>query len=487
MGISHIKTIHQQLSCSLNKLEGKKINLYIDAMINLFVGVTESNIALDNCPFVISNIALDSIATIIKKFKKIANVDKIIIYFDGRRPFSKNTTSEIRRNNMKLPYQDYKNTKKQLIEASNIFVEKYGAQIEALDVGEAEVEMFLHRDPQTPSVFVTRDSDMISLCYNYEKKHKNDLVYWASQNELVDFDNERSLKFNCISKIVTYLFGNDYCTTFFTQSCAVKLFDYLSKDNITCKYLKDSLLILDKIETNLLQSISDNDVSQILIENVNIAITTLCKILIHLYAHHDYKLYFYRKRDKANEISTNSGVLDECINYSKSIAWNLNYHFFGKQFSLYDINFYKKSEFSDNFKILSNFLKSTTTLNSAKDFKAYGKLMLDCESSVDYKINENEKTVIVEKKPQILTDISNYIAYAKCKNILTSNQLDILHNVIAQNTKIRAFYVSKEFKFDDHELHLPIYAKTNNPMHKFADYFVFNDLQKNSKEIKFKE
>lgn len=487
MGILRIKPIHQQLACSINELQGKRINLYIDAMINLFAGVTAGNVALDNCSAIISNIAIDGIDKIIKKIKRMTNVNKIIIYFDGKRPASKNTTSESRRNNMKLPYQDYKNTKNQLIEACNVFVENYDAQIESLDIGEAEVEMFLNRNPKIPSVFVTRDTDMISLCYNYQKKHENDLVYWVSQNDLVKFDEKRSMNFSCISKIVTYLFGNDYCTTLLTPSCAVKLFHYLLQDHINCKYLKDSIAVLHKIEADLLQLISKDNVSQDLIIHINLAISHLCKILIHLYAHHDYKLFFYKNCDK-REVLTDGGILDECTNYSKGVAWNLNYHYFGNQFLLYDVYFYKKLEFSDNFKILSKFVSNDTTLNSAKDFKSYGQKHLSCTSPVSVlKLNKNVMNLEIKNKSPILHDISNYINYAKCKKILTNDQLNILNNLISQNTKIKAFYVLNEFKYDDYEIHLPISDKTNNTMFKFANNFVFKDLLKNSKEIKFKE
>lgn len=99
-------------------------------------------------------------------FGKGLTFNKSMVYFDGKRGPEKIQRNA---NDAKIGKERAEN----IVKTFKSLLEESGSSVIQLDEGDCELWMYLLRDKTINSIFVTADSDMISICYNHVPDYKN--------------------------------------------------------------------------------------------------------------------------------------------------------------------------------------------------------------------------------------------------------------------------------------------------------------------------
>lgn len=253
MGISSFKKLKEPLldqdfSTLRKQLSTNLVNVYIDGSFYMYSGLVYTNIDSTGAynEQQVAETACNLIISIINRLKNDheLQINKVNVYFDGKKPYSKNLTMAQRREReVNLP--DLQNVKSYLV--SQLNSENY--TISNLIIGEAEHEMFIHRDVNLPSFMLTDDSDLFNIAYEYNKvtAHDNSFICNKSMQHVINLSSLPQYYGN-VSKFI------------FSLLCALKGCDFTC-DIITVTMYKTILKEFEKpscIQTQRIVDILQN-------------------------------------------------------------------------------------------------------------------------------------------------------------------------------------------------------------------------------------
>lgn len=183
-------------------------NVVVDGTLVLFKGLADRTQAHDE--FNISRDAKQYLDSIIRSFN--FRIGSVKVYIDGISPTMKTRTSKNR-----IRVFDVK-------KATGYFVDlckTSGMEVIELMYGESEMQMLLERDPNTPTVAITNDSDVYTLCYGKKWKHPVYLHNRYNFINLTSFSIEDMHRNIFVSLIL--LTGTDYTQSLFTESMSLAI------------------------------------------------------------------------------------------------------------------------------------------------------------------------------------------------------------------------------------------------------------------------
>ena len=177
MGIQNFKSIFYKCQRGLYFNKPKSWNIYVDGDLMMYKGCLSKNKFITNSEEYVTRYAIDYLSKCICILKNEFDekyLQKIYIYFDGKRVLNKNERPKI--STFDLPI-----IKKMFIASCSVaFTDSEKFEICKLQEGEAELQMYLQRDKNVNlNVFLTFDSDMLSICFD----HEPNLIYNQQQQQ----------------------------------------------------------------------------------------------------------------------------------------------------------------------------------------------------------------------------------------------------------------------------------------------------------------
>lgn len=192
MGLLHqniLKPYFQYGLYSKNNLSTYKIN--VDGECLRYKGMYENNLTHRDAEISIASSSFDCLVEIIQNIEAHIGLpaSEIKVYMDGSRPVNK-TDNRVR------------------IQQDNRLIRGHfkflcidaGYKVHELEQGESELQMYLLRDEGVDlNVFITNDSDMMSICYGHEPKFINidSIVPENRKNPSAAIDFETKLYLAC--------------------------------------------------------------------------------------------------------------------------------------------------------------------------------------------------------------------------------------------------------------------------------------------------
>lgn len=172
----------------------KRYKINVDGEVIRYKGMVEANLTQHNAEEKIAITSFDYMQRVLKHiYLMIGSLpEEILIYMDGTRVSNKETTRADFRFNANIIRSIFK----------SMCIE-HGFTINELQYGESELQMYLMRDKTVNlNVFLTSDSDMISICYGHRPK--------TATNLFTDKNDDRNKNFEHIADANTiYENGNE--------------------------------------------------------------------------------------------------------------------------------------------------------------------------------------------------------------------------------------------------------------------------------------
>lgn len=208
MGIDNGYVITGECIRGIYKHDAKNYNIYVDGELVRYKGMVDENMHCPNPEVAIAETAKDYLIKLVRIIQCHLKCDprKVIIFMDGIRVFNKETRSYGQTINL-----NHNDIRQNFI----LMCTQVGYCVNSLVEGEAELQMYLQRDTSMDlNVFVTSDTDMLSICYNhipqtvfpfrdatrYKKQQPN--VYDANHKLVKDFNchypNDTIIKDSCV-------------------------------------------------------------------------------------------------------------------------------------------------------------------------------------------------------------------------------------------------------------------------------------------------
>lgn len=258
MGLKNFKTFARKAFTSIVvsslKTYNTPFNIYIDGNILIFDTFTSTNIEkiveynnLDYC----LNSFKSIIANIKATFASNITINNIFIYFDGQSPRNKRITQASRRTSTSfIKNKTIINLKNNIIKYCNSGAIPELMAIES-NFGEGEAIIFHNRDITTPSILISKDTDLFPLCYKYTKNHENDIIFLYSNGVLYDCSN---FKINWLPRslfiLLSILGGCDYFNACFTETM-LNVLAPPPKNNELQKYRAAYLNAVGELDVNI--------------------------------------------------------------------------------------------------------------------------------------------------------------------------------------------------------------------------------------------
>ncbi len=231
MGITDFRKIkdtfmqNETLSNLRNQTRNMPVDVYIDGSFYMYTGfIPQNQISpdlYDNSK--VAETVLDYVEYTLQKIKLQhgLTIGKVRVYFDGKKPLSKQRTM-LNRRERNLKIQNLQNIRTYITRMFN----NCNFEINNLIIGEAEHEMFIHRNAARPSIMLTDDSDLFHIAYNYDSRTVNDVVFLGT----------KSLNFTCNLQKLTQTFKN-MPKMVFSLLCALRGSDFTC-DTFTVTMMK---------------------------------------------------------------------------------------------------------------------------------------------------------------------------------------------------------------------------------------------------------
>jgi hypothetical protein len=152
----------------------KSYNIYVDGELIRYKGMISDNLTKHDAEEAIAKTSYDYLINLIKLIRNHFNMspNSVIVYLDGRR-----VTNKV------VDRSDFKFDAGLIRAVFEMYCKDNGMDVKKLEVGDSELFMYINRDRSVDlNVFVTNDSDMISICYghkpiNYDCKEKLEISY----------------------------------------------------------------------------------------------------------------------------------------------------------------------------------------------------------------------------------------------------------------------------------------------------------------------
>lgn len=139
--------------------QAKEYKIAVDGELMRYKGMIENNLTKHNAEEAIAATSFDYMNSLIKQIECFigSRAKETIVFMDGTRVFNK----EHRRS-------DFSYDSGQIRAIFKTLCYQYGLTVNELINGESELQMYLQRDKTVDlNVFLTNDSDMISICYGH--------------------------------------------------------------------------------------------------------------------------------------------------------------------------------------------------------------------------------------------------------------------------------------------------------------------------------
>lgn len=228
----------------------KPIDIYIDGSFYLYTGFIPVNLKNENVydDYKVANTVFELIENSLMKIKEFnINIGTVRVYFDGKKPVCKyKTMTQRRKRNIKI--QGLQNIRAHLCRMLN----DANVELHNLIIGEAEHEMFIHRNASRPSIMLTDDSDLFHIAYGYDSRTVNDIAFMGVKSfnftcNLEDlygtFQNMPKIMF----VVLCALKGSDFtCDTITTTMFKAVLFEFRNPSSERIKHILDKIYILGK-------------------------------------------------------------------------------------------------------------------------------------------------------------------------------------------------------------------------------------------------
>ncbi|CAD6222454.1 GSCOCT00014056001.2-RA-CDS [Cotesia congregata] len=187
-------------------------NIYIDGLSVWFLGYTNGAPNIAN--------AHQKLIDILHHIRSgdYFTINSITIYFNGEYPALRGKPISQRVNSWEV-----RKWCSELLDDGTINNVKF------LDVGEAESECFFERDKRFASMIVTKDSDIVPICYKYNRRTSNDTVFcYLTHREIFYDTNFLTTKLNkCAFTLLVSLRSNDFIEPIFSFTMVKIIFDLL--------------------------------------------------------------------------------------------------------------------------------------------------------------------------------------------------------------------------------------------------------------------
>lgn len=161
----------------------KKYAIYVDGELMRYKGMTEQNLCSHNAEEAIANTSFQYMQRLIRDIINMigSRPQDVYVYMDGARV-----------NNKCAQALNFNFDASQIRAIFRMQCEDYNYIVRALQYGESELQMYLQRnqDEHNLNIFITNDSDMISICYDHEPKITSSTISVENNQE------SRLLKFN---------------------------------------------------------------------------------------------------------------------------------------------------------------------------------------------------------------------------------------------------------------------------------------------------
>ncbi|ATZ81581.1 PolH/gran [Drosophila innubila nudivirus] len=200
----------------------------VDGELMRYKGMIQSNLTKHNVEEAIAVTSYDYLHnTLMNIGTSIGRIpEEVIIYMDGSRVANKETTRADFRFDAQLIrtiFQDICN--------------EHGHKVIELPHGESELQMYLQRDRKSPlNVFLTNDSDMISICYGHKALSKTSQFILMNENENFIRRNELKTR-NITDNNIEYKNSNDIVDSCVWVNCARNGITLIGFDFIDTKFL----------------------------------------------------------------------------------------------------------------------------------------------------------------------------------------------------------------------------------------------------------
>lgn len=160
MGIKNgAPTIISHIRHGLYHKNAKNYNIYVDGELMRYRGMIEENLSKNNAEEAIAITSFDFLKRTIKNIEEMmgCRAQIVKVYMDGARVANKETNRPRIHHNVALIRRLFK-----------LYCGMNAYDVMELSKGESELQMYLRRDTNAElNVFLTNDSDMISICYGH--------------------------------------------------------------------------------------------------------------------------------------------------------------------------------------------------------------------------------------------------------------------------------------------------------------------------------
>ncbi|CAD6222452.1 GSCOCT00014063001.2-RA-CDS [Cotesia congregata] len=274
-------------------------NVYIDGLSVWFLGYTNSSPDSANAYQKLIDI-LDYIRS-----KDYLDINSVTMYFNGKYPALKG--KPISEHVQSWEVQDW---------SEELRDDGIVDDVEFLNVGEAEFECFFERDKRFASVIVTNDSNILPICYKYNRKTCNDTVFcYLTHRETFYDTNLLTTKLNKSAfTLLLFLRGSeDFIESLFSFSMVNLIFELLEKND---PFYNQHFKHINSI------------MRQVTEDSIKKSIVYFIWIIIHA-----------KKSSVGNFRWPPADTIMEVNNYPQVMEWVILYSKRGKDVDNYNINF----------------------------------------------------------------------------------------------------------------------------------------------------
>lgn len=244
-------------------------NLYVDGEFIRYRGLIAENTSKKFCEAYIARTSVQFLIRLVAKTKSLMkerSPKRVFVFMDGKRVCNKVSRPP-------LPFDS-----QQIREHFMFLCTEENYEVVPLSVGEAELQMYLQRDRQSPlNIFITSDSDMVPICYGHEANvlqpnnyevhsqlgfvspsgiHDSNSIYGKSVKVLdsclwvrcgkecqafgFDFCDDKHIFSIPVFHTFIALCGTDFTKALFTQTIVESIFRSSTEDRTFINTLRDS-------------------------------------------------------------------------------------------------------------------------------------------------------------------------------------------------------------------------------------------------------
>lgn len=187
MGIKNGSSLMPFIRTGIYNRKAANYKIIVDGEFMRYKGMTESNLTKHNLEEAVAASSYDYLHKTLHTIEMLLGhrASGIIVFMDGSRVMNKETS----RADFNFDVQLIRTIFKSLCQ-------EHGLAVNELHHGESELQMYLQRDKNVNlNVFLTNDSDMISICYGHVPTSKSGKFEYSSDTEHRDELQQNEVKY----------------------------------------------------------------------------------------------------------------------------------------------------------------------------------------------------------------------------------------------------------------------------------------------------